>query len=511
VELILLNLNTTTKKLMANPIKSLIGQTAVYGISSILGRFINYLLVPLYTYVFLKHEYGVVTELTAYLGFLLIVLTYGMETGLFRFSQQKDFTKQQVYSTVTTSILTTSFIFILLVFLFYNHIALLLDYGNHPEYILMLGFTVGIDAFSAIPFAELRIQNKAKRFAIIKLTNIGLNVGFNLFFIVFCPKFCAPDNFIYSLFYNKLDVGYIFISYLLASLITLILLLPEIRKAFSNYQFSASLLKQILKYSLPLMLAGLAGMTTDTLDRILLKYLIVVPEGIPDAHQYIMGQIGVYGANAKIAILMVLFIQAFRYAAEPFFFNYSDKADAKELYARVMKYFVIFGLLVFVGITLFIDIVKYFIGTSYREGLVVVPILLISKLLFGIVFNLSIWYKLTNKTKFGAYLAFSGALVSVSLNFLLIPHFGYYGAAWTSVVSYSVMMFLSYFLSRKYYKINYDIKNISLYFIVALIIYFINVYIKQVIDYYLLINVFMLIGFLFFIIRKEGIRMRRLL
>ncbi|MCF6239781.1 MAG: polysaccharide biosynthesis C-terminal domain-containing protein [Bacteroidales bacterium] len=489
---------------MANPIKSLIGQTAVYGVSSILGRFINYLLVPLYTYVFLKYEYGIVTELTAYVGFLLIVLTYGMETGLFRYSQQKDFTKQQVYSTVSTSVLATTLIFIIFVFLFYDNIAQLLDYTNHPEYILMLGVTVGIDAFSAIPFAELRIQNKAKRFAIIKLSNIGLNVGFNLFFIVLCPKFCGENNFIYSLFYHRLDVGYIFISYLLASFITLFLLLPEIRMAFVHYQFSASLLKKILKYSLPLMLAGLAGMTTDTLDRILLKYLIVVPEGVANAHQYIMGQIGVYGANAKIAILMVLFIQAFRYAAEPFFFNYSDKSDAKELYALVMKYFVIFGLLVFVGITLLIDIVKYFIGESYREGLVVVPILLISKLLFGIVFNLSIWYKLTNKTKYGAYLAFTGALVSISLNFILIPYFGYYGAAWSSIGSYSVMVLLSFFLSRKYYKINYDIKNISLYFMLALVIYFINLYIKQVFDLYLVINVLMIISFLFFIYKREG-------
>lgn len=496
---------------MASPIKSLIGQTAIYGVSSIIGRFINYLLVPLYTYVFVKYEYGVVTELTAYVGFLLIVLTYGMETGLFRFSQQKDFSKQEVYSTVSTSVLATTFLFFILVYIFYQPLAVLLDYENHPEYILLLGFTVGIDAFSAIPFAELRILNKAKRFAIIKLSNIGLNVGFNLFFIVFCPRFRAEDNIIYSLFYKNLDVGYIFISYFLASFVTLILLAPEIRRAFAHYQFSGLLLKRILKYSLPLMVAGLAGMTTDTLDRILLKYLISVPDGVTNAHQYIMGQIGVYGANAKIAILMVLFIQAFRYAAEPFFFNYSDKSDAKELYARVMKYFVIFGLVVFVGITLLIDVVKYFIGSSYREGLVVVPILLIAKLLFGIVFNLSIWYKLTNKTKYGAYLAFSGALVSITLNFILIPHFGYYGAAWTSVASYSVMMFMSFCLSRKYYKIDYDIKNISFYFILALMIYFLNLYIKQVFDYYLFINVFMIMGFLFFIYKKEGIRIKRLL
>ncbi len=491
---------------MDNPIKSLVGQTAIYGVSSIIGRFINYLLVPLYTYVFVNQaEYGVVTELSAYVVFLLIILTYGMETGLFRFSQQKDYSKSLVYSTVTTSLLFTTAFFVVLILLFYKDIASLLNYAAHPEYILMLGLTVAIDAFSAIPFAQLRIQNKAKRFAIIKLINIGINVGFNLFFIVFCPKVCGEDNFIYSLFYSKLDVGYIFISYLLASFITLLLLIPEIGAAFKNYRFSGSLLKQILKYSLPLMLAGLAGMTTDTLDRILLKYLITVPEGVANANQYIMAQIGIYGANAKIAIIMVLFIQAFRYAAEPFFFNYSDKKDAKELYAKVMKYFIIFGLTVFVGISLLLDVVQYFIGATYREGLVVVPILLISKLLFGIVFNLSIWYKLTNLTKYGAILAFTGAFVSIALNFYLIPLYGYLGAAWTSIASYSVMIILSFLLGRRYYLIKYDLKDILLYFSVALFVYFVSVYIKQVFDYYLVINLFLIIGFLYFVYRKEKI------
>jgi len=497
---------------MANPIKSLIGQTAIYGVSSIIGRFINYLLVPLYTYVFVNQaEYGVVTELSAYVVFLLIILTYGMETGLFRFSQQKDYPKSLVYSTITTSLLASTSVFIVLILLFYRDIASFLDYANHPEYILMLGLTVAIDAFSAIPFAQLRIQNKAKRFAIIKLINIGLNVSFNLFFIVFCPKVCGENNFVYSLFYNHLDVGYIFISYVFTSFITLLLLLPEIKQAFTNYRFSGELLKKILAYSLPLMLAGLAGMTTDTLDRILLKYLITVPAGVTDANQYIMAQIGIYGANAKIAIIMVLFIQAFRYAAEPFFFNYSDKEDAKQLYARVMKYFIIFGLTVFVGISLLLDVVQYFIGSTYREGLVVVPVLLISKLLFGIVFNLSIWYKLTNLTKYGAILAFTGAFVSVGLNIVLIPKFSYLGAAYTSLVAYSVMMIISYFLSRKYYRIEYDLKNIFIYFIVALSVYFVSLYIKQFTPYYLIVNVFLIAGFLFFVYKKEKINIRQVL
>ncbi len=491
---------------MANPIKSLIGQTAIYGLSSIIGRFINYLLVPIYTYVFVNQaEYGVVTELGAYVVFLLIILTYGMETGLFRFTQQKEHAPSLVYSTVISSLLATSTLFLIIIFLFYKDIASLLDYGAHPEYILMMGITVGIDAFSAIPFAYLRIRNKAKRFAVIKLINIALNVGFNLFFIIFCPRFCGENNFVYQLFYHQLDVGSIFLSYVLASFFTLILLIPDIRLAFVHYQFSGSLLKQILKYSLPLMFAGLAGMTTDTLDRILLKYLTVVPVGEAHPQDYIMAQLGIYGANAKIAIIMVLFIQAFRYAAEPFFFNQSDKKDAKELYARIMNYFIIFGLSVFVGITLFLDIVQYFIGGTYREGLVVVPVLLIAKLLFGIVFNLSIWYKLTNLTKYGALIAFAGAFVSVSLNFILIPRYGYLGAAWTSVFAYAFMLILSYFLGQKHYKINYDLKNIFLYFIVALSIYFINVYIRQIFDYYLIVNVFLLLAFLFFIYKKENL------
>jgi O-antigen/teichoic acid export membrane protein len=495
---------------MANPIKSLIGQTAVYGLSSILGRFLNYLLVPFYTRLFLSHEYGVVTELVTYVGFLLIVLTYGMETGLFRFSQQKEYRKEEIYATSLSSLFVTSFIFVVLVLLFYTDIADILDYSSHPEYILLLGITVAIDAFSAIPFAELRIKNRAARFATIKFINIGLNIFFNLFFLLFCPKVLGDDNFVYSLFYNQLDVGYIFISYVLTSFITLLILIPEIFTAFKKMAFNSVLLKQMLKYSFPLMFAGLAGMTSETLDRILLKYYLVVPAAVENGSEYIMSQIGIYGANIKIAILMVLFIQAFRYAAEPFFFNYSKNTDAKHLYANVMKYFIIFGLYVFVGITLFIDVVKFLIGSDYREGLTIVPILLMSKLFFGIIFNLSIWYKLTNLTKYGAILAFTGAFISIVLNIVLIPKYGYLGSAWASFFSYLMVMILSFFVGKRYYKIKYDLLNIFIYFGLAISIYFINIYIRELTDYYLIVNILMLIIFSMFIIKKEHISVKNL-
>ncbi|RLD75539.1 MAG: lipopolysaccharide biosynthesis protein [Bacteroidetes bacterium] len=433
-----------------------------------------------------------------------------METGLFRFSQNKDYTKEEIYSSTLTSLFITSLSFIILVLIFYENIAQLLDYANNPEYIFLLGITVGLDAFSAIPFAELRIRNKAKRFASVKLINIGLNIGLNLFFLLFCPLVLGEDNIVFQYLYPKLDVGYIFISYFITSVITLFILSPEVLSVFKKFTFNKQLLRRMFKYSLPLMVAGLAGMTSETLDRILLKYMIVVPEGIQNTGEYIMGEIGIYGANLKIAILMVLFIQAFRYAAEPFFFNYSKNTDSKELYAKVMKYFIIFGLFVFIGITLFIDIVKWMIDTSYHEGLYIIPILLLSKLFFGIIFNLSIWYKLTNLTKYGAILAFSGAFVSVILNIILIPKYGYLGSAWASFFAYLLMMILSFLLGKRYYKIKYDLLNIFIYFIIALLIYLLNIVVRELMEYYIIINVLLIISFVLIVIKKEKISIKSL-
>jgi len=493
---------------MANPIKSLISQTAVYGLSSIAGRFLNYLLVPLYTNLFLPDEYGVVTELYAYVSILLILLTYGMETGYFRFCQNTDNKRSTVYTTTFSSLLGTSLLFGILLYFNSDSAAKLIGYENNSIYVLLLGLTVTLDALAAIPFAKLRIENKAKVFAIIKFINIGINIGLNLFFLLVLPNYFPDDSIFYHWFFDGLDVGYIFLSNFIASLLTLVILLPQLARAFVPYVFDFKLLKKIFVYAYPLLFAGIAGMMSENLDRILLKYFIVVPASATEANQYIMHQIGIYGANVKIAVLMTLFIQAFRYAAEPFFFNYSKNADSKLMYAKVMKYFVVFGLFIFLGVTLFIDYVKFIINGKYHEGLSVVPILLISKLMFGIIFNLSIWYKLTNKTHFGAILAFIGAGISVALNILLIPKIGYMGSAWASIAAYGSMMLISFALLRKHYPIKYDLRKVFIYFASALCIYFVNIYLRKVTEYYLFLNFLLIISFVFLFIKLESINIQ---
>jgi len=495
---------------MANPIKSLISQTAAYGMSSIVGRFLNYLLVFLYARVFKTNEFGVLTELLAYIGFLFIFLTYGMETGFFRFSENSKFKKHTVYSTVLTSIFVTSVGFALIIYFFTDNIADLIGYTHNSEFILLLGLTLAIDTFSTIPFASLRLKNKVKVFVSIKLLNIGFNIGFNMFFLVIVPYFFAKDNFFYRNFYEGQHVGYVFISYFLTSFITVLLLLPELFSVVKNFKFDFKLLKKILAYSIPLLFAGLAGMIPESLDKILLKYLIAVPEHIVDANEYVMSQLGIYGANVKVAVLMTLFIQAFRYAAEPFFFSYSKNKDAKVLYAKVMKYFIIFSLTVFLGITLLIDFVKIIITKDYYSGLDVIPILLLGKMFFGIVFNLSIWYKLTNKTKYGFYLASVGAIVTIILNFILVPIYGFYGSAWAGFFAYFSMMIVSFLIGKKHYPIKYDIKNILIYMIIALIIYIVNILFRDLTNYYLILNFMLLFSFFGVIIKKEKVNLNLL-
>ncbi|RKX17138.1 MAG: polysaccharide biosynthesis protein, partial [Candidatus Zixiibacteriota bacterium] len=479
-----------------NTIKKLAGQTAVYGLSSVIGRFLNYLLVPLYTYNLPTGQYGIVTELYAYVSFLIIILTYGMETGFFRFSETET-NLNKVYSTTLTSLFSTSSLFIFFFLAFYKNIASTIGYTSHPEYILWFAFIIATDAFVSIPFAKLRRENKAIKFAIIKLINIFVNVGLNLFFIKLCPYLIEqnPDSWVATFGLGDISIKYIFISNLAASLITLLLLLPDILNV--KFEFDKVLLKKILIYSLPLLVAGLAGMVNETLDRILLKVLL-------PATSDVMQQIGIYGANYKIAILMTLFIQMFRYAAEPFFFSQAKEKDAKETYAKVMKYFIIFGLLIFLFVMLYIDVIKYFIGTDYREGLKIVPIILLANLFLGIIYNLSVWYKLTNKTKFGAYIALIGAGITIILNIILIPRIGYMGSAWATFFCYFSMMIISFIWSRRTYKISYDIKNLLLYFFLALAIFFFVTYFtinNPSIKY--TINSILLLGFILLAVLKE--------
>lgn len=455
---------------MSSPLKKLAGQTAIYGMSSIIGRLLNYLLVPLYTRLFAPEVYGIVTEMYAYVTFLLILLTYGMETGFFRFAQDKSIF-DKAYTSILTALGVSSTLFIVLLLIFVKPLAAVMQYQEHPEYILLMGIVVAVDAFISIPFAKLRLQNKALKFATIKLINIGVTIGLNLYFLILCPRIAVsnPDSILLSVYSSNIGVGYVFISNLIANVLTLLMLLPEIFNV--KFNFDKVLLKKIVIYSLPLLIAGFAGMINETLDRVILKYL--TPESMNP-----MEQLGIYGANYKLAILMTLFIQMFRYAAEPFFFSNKNESNAKELYANATKYFIICGLLIFLGVMFYIDIIKIFIDKDYYEGLKVVPILLLANLFLGIFFNFSIWYKLNDMTKYGAYLAIFGAIITIVLNVVLVPLYGYVGSAWATLICYFSMMVLSFYWGQKYYKVPYKLLNAGFYFLLALILYIASIYLR---------------------------------
>jgi len=457
-----------------NPLKKLAGQTAIYGLPTIVGRLLNYFLVPLYTRVFTTDEYGVVTELYAYVAFLMVILTYGMETAFFRFSQKHE-NKDEVYQTSALSLIISSMFFIVITIMFALPISRAMGYASNSEYIVWFALILGLDAVTSIPFALLRIQNKAKRFAIIKSVNITLQIGLNLFFILLCP--CLTKNvdnvfihnillFIYS---PDIGVGYIFISNLFASIATFFLLSPELEKI--KWKINKELWKQMFYYAFPIMIWGMAGIVNETFDRILLKHLI-------PADQNPMSQLGIYGACYKVAIIMTLFIQTFKFAAEPFFFAQEGKKEAKQIYADVMKYFVIICTIIFVVVTVFIDFVILFVGKDFRVGINVVPILLLANLFLGIFYNLSIWYKITDQTRFGAYISLIGAAITLLLNFLLVPVYGYMGAAWATLICYFSIMFISYVLGQKYYRINYQTGKILFYILFAVLIYFASNFLK---------------------------------
>jgi len=457
-----------------NPLKKLASQTAIYGLSSVVGRLLNYLLVPLYTRYFLPAEYGVVTELYAYVAFLVVILTYGMETAFFRFSKKEGTIK--VYSTTLISLLISSVVFVGLILLNSTAISQWLGYANHPEYIQFFALIIGMDAVASISFAKLREQDKAMRFAFIRIVNIMVNIGLNLYFIV----------------YQEYGITYIFIANLVASVITLIMLFPEMIS--SSWVFDKKLWKKMMIYAIPLLIAGLAGMTNETIDRILLKHLL------PNTDMA-ASELGLYGAFYKLSIIMILFIQTFRFAAEPFFFSQEKEGNSRKIYADVMKYFTIIMAIIFLGVTIFYDIIKGFLGTDYHDerGFLVVSILLLANLFLGIYYNLSIWYKLTEKTKYGAYLSIFGAVITLSLNFTLIPVLGFVGCAWATLVCYFSMTVASYYLGKKHFSVPYQVKRITLYLFGMLCVYF-CIYFTNL---NMWINSLFLLGFVIFVYRLE--------
>ncbi|OFX61570.1 MAG: hypothetical protein A2046_00140 [Bacteroidetes bacterium GWA2_30_7] len=493
-----------------NQLKKLAGQTAVYGLGTIVPRVLNYLLLtPFYTYLFVESKYGVITELYAYVAFLLVLLTYGMETTYFRFSESEQ-NKDKVYSNALISVFFTSILFVLFAVIFRQPLASAILYPKNPEYIVWLAVIVSLDAVTAIPFAKLRKQNQAGRFVMIKIVNVVINIVLNLFFFVLCPKLIAEnkDSIVAIVYSKKIGVGYAFISNIVASAISLLILLPELTKI--KLKIDKALLKKMLSYTFPLLIVGIAGMVNEVADKIFLKYLVTIPETVKDKSAYVLAQIGIYGANYKIAVLMSIFIQMFRFAAEPFFFAQAKEKNSNKTYADVMKYFIIFGLLIFLGVMLFMDIFQVFIGPAYRVGLHIVPIVLLANLFLGISFNLSIWYKLNNMTKYGAVISILSAIITIILNIVLIPSYGYTGSAWATFLCYLFMMLFSYFLGQKFYPVKYEIKRIAIYFIVAIIFYVIHEFLKfnQVFNY---ISSFLLMGIFFYLIYYFEIQQRHII
>ncbi|ESQ17154.1 MAG TPA: polysaccharide biosynthesis protein [Chromatiaceae bacterium] len=448
-----------------NPLKRLASQTAVYGLSSIIGRFLNYLLVPLYTYTFAPADYGVVAEFYAYMGLLAVLLVFGLETGYFRFRSDGEFAAPVVLATALRFLILANGIFLLSAVVFQQPVADLLRHADHPEYIWWVAAILAMDSVGAAAFARLRAENRALRFAAVKLIEIGLNIGLNLFFILLCRQAweADPSSALGRLWNPAIGIGYVFLANLAASALKLLLLTPQLWDALTG--FDRRLFKRMLRYSLPMVIIGMAGIVNEMLDRAALKYLL------PFDNATNMAQLGIYSACYKLSILMTLFIQAFRYAGEPFFFAYARQHDAKQLYALVLNWFVIFCVFIFLLVTLYLDLFQYFVGAAYREGLSVVPVLLLANLLLGVYVNLSIWYKLTDRTLLGAWVALTGAGITISMLWLLVPTFGYQGAAWAHLACYSSMVALSYGLGRRYYPVPYDLKRIFGYIALGLVLF----------------------------------------
>ena len=444
-------------------VKSLFKDTAIYGVSSIVGRFLNWCLVPMYTYYFAEAEYGVVTNLYAYVAVVLICLTYGMETGFFRFANHDRWTNPgQVYTTALSSLGVSSSLFIIAGCLLSPEIARWTGCDGHAEYIWMMVIAVGVDAYTSIPFAYLRYKKRPVRFASLKLINIGLNIGLNLFFIVLCPVIWEHSPEWIGWFYRPdFGIGYIFLANMISSLAVLLMVIPEVLA--EQYNFSGKLLREMLRYSYPLLLLGIAGIMNQTIDKIL--YPMLAPDKATA-----MSELGVYGANYKVAIVMVMFIQAFRFAYEPFIFAQSKQRgeEKTKAYRDAMNWFVIFGLFIFLGVMFYLPVLKYFISPKYFSGLKIVPIVMLAELWFGIFFNLSLWYKLTARTIWGTWFSLTGLAVTVSVNVIFVPLYGYTACAWAAFTSYGVMMVASYLFGRKYYPINYDIKHATGYLVLAM-------------------------------------------
>lgn len=449
-------------------LQSLVKDTAIYGLSSIVGRFLNYLLVPLYTAKMSVESgnYGVVTNIYAWTAILLVLLTFGFETTFFRFASKENSDIKRVFSMSMQVVGAICGVFLLAVFLFLPGISDTLGYASNPEFIGMMAVVVSLDALQAIPFGLLRFQKKPLKFASLKLLFIGMNIAMNLFAFVALPYLATemPDTF--ARYYDPHNQAFyvFFINLLCTSLITLFFI-PELRM----FRFTAdkALLKSMLSYSWPLLLLGIAGILNLNADKIIYTWLVPGQQGIVD--------LSIYGASVKVAAIMAMLMQAFRYAYEPFVFGNSKDKDSKELYAKAMKYFVVIAMMAFLVVVFYMDILRYIISPNYWDGLKVVPVVMAAEIFMGIYFNLSFWYKLNDETYWGAIFSFIGCAILFAVNIIFVPRYGYIACAWASFAGYFTAMLLSYFIGQKRNAINYDLKSIFAYTALFAVVYTLSV------------------------------------
>lgn len=489
-------------------IKKLAGQTMWYGLSSIAARFINYLLTPYLTYTLTnKSDYGKIGLIYAAIPLLNIIFTYGFETAYFRFSSKKEH-DQSIYSTASLSLLFSTIFFTALLWLNQSWIGNATGLIDYPSIIQLSIGVIALDALSTVPFARLRHEGRPRKFAFIKVAGVLINILFTWFFISYCPAQLKEDplswvNNIYDP--NQNPVHYVVLANLIQSAFTLLLLAREILEV--RFKFDAKLWKQMMIYSLPLVVAGMGGMINETFDRLMLRWWL------PGSADYKDSQVGVYNACYKLSILITLFIQAFRMGAEPFFFKQAEGKNPQFVYARVMKFFVITICIMFLVVSLFLPVWQLFIGPKYREGLVIVPILLFANIFLGIYYNLSIWYKLGNKTMAGAYITIIGAVITIIINYLFIPSYNYLACAWATFTCYGSMMIISFIWGQKEYRIPYAWKKLLVYMILIALLYFIHSWIiKLVPDLYLQLGISILftLAFIIFVGMIEKKELQRL-
>ena len=478
-------------------LKSLAKDTAIYGLSSIVARFINYLLVPVQTARFAASggEYGVITNVYAYVSILIIVLTFGMETTFFRFMNREGEHPGTIYGTTLRMLATTSMVSIAVVLLLLRPIATAIGYGDHPEYVAVMYTTVAIDAFTAIPFAYLRQQHKPLKFAALKIANILLNITLNVLYLIVFPALHWDPLGIYDEQFT-LDVAFVFYINLVCTLCTLLMLWRELRGF--HHGFSMAACRRMLSYTWPLLVMGVAGQLNQAASQILFPYLY---DGTVEEAR---AQLGIYGACIKIAMIMVMITQAFRFAYEPFVFGKSKDKDNRATYAQAMKFYFIFTLLAFLCVMGYLDLLKFIIGESYWEGLRVVPIVMAAEIMFGVFFNLSFWYKLTDRTIWGAYFSGIGALVLITIDVLFIPRYGYMACAWAGFTAYAVSMLLSYFIGQRYYKVDYPLADMGAYLIMACsAFYFMMLAHSLPLWLSLVVNTLLIVLFVVMIVRRD--------